>query len=219
MQRAIGESVSATNNPVRRREGLGAVWLKRQRRLQGSWTGMVTDAARGCNRRRGDGDGYGYAWICMLRSCAHMQEGESKVTRCRTRRDAGVDVRRRARARARVRMRACLRWTPLDWLDRPGHLRERRGEERRGEERRPRRRSTETGRTAYLAQAAQHNTTTTTTVTTQAPQQTAPHGPARTVWRTRFGAMAHRRGEFADPWTDQGSLFRTGGKGLDWTGC
>lgn len=27
--------------------------------------------------------------------------------------------------------------------------------------------------------------------------------------------MAHRRGEFADPWTDQGSLFRTGGKGPD----
>jgi hypothetical protein len=28
--------------------------------------------------------------------------------------------------------------------------------------------------------------------------------------------MAHRRGEFADPWTDQGSLFRTGGRGLDY---
>ena len=49
---------------------------------------------------------------------------------------------------------------------------------------------------------------------------TAPHGPARTVWSTRFGAMAHRRGEFADPWTDQGSLFRIGGReGKDWTGC
>ena len=28
--------------------------------------------------------------------------------------------------------------------------------------------------------------------------------------------MAHRRGEFEDPWTDQCSLFRTGGRGVDW---
>jgi hypothetical protein len=141
MQRTIGGSVSATNNPVRRREGLGAVWLKRRRRLQGSWIGTVTDAADGCNRRRGDGDGYGYAWICMLRSCAHMQEGESKVIRCRTRRDAGVGVRRRARARARawtrVRACACLRWTTTKMARQtrpPAETVEPRGGEERREE-------------------------------------------------------------------------------------